>query len=338
MSVIRVGLIGYGYWGPNLLRNLRGNPSFKIVAIAEGRADKREQAGRVAPGATLYDRGEDLINAADVDAVVIATPIAYHYPLAKQALSLGKHVLCEKPLCTEIAEAEDLIETAAARNAVLMIDHTFLFTGAVQSIAQLCRSGELGKISYYDSIRINLGLFQPDVNVMWDLAPHDLAIIDYLIDEDPLHVEAHGYCHVNAGIPDIVYMTLYYPSNFIAHLNLSWMSPVKVRRTAVGGLKKMLVWNDLDKEEKIKIYNSGIAVQPEAVREVIIPSYRIGDVYSPRIPETEALAGVIGHFGAVIRGEANSIMDGEKGLRVVRSMVKAQQSMDETFARLGASV
>jgi predicted dehydrogenase len=337
MSVIRVGLIGYGYWGPNLLRNLQNHPGFKVVAIADGRSEKREKAARAAPGAALHDRGEDLIDAADVDAVVIATPVAFHHPLAKRALSLGKHVLCEKPLCTRVEDAEDLVETAAAKGVVLMIDHTFLFTGAVQTIASLCHSGELGKISYYDSIRINLGLFQPDVNVMWDLLPHDLAIIDYLVEQEPVHVEAQGYCHVNNGIPDIVYTTLYYPDNFIAHLNLSWMSPVKVRRTAVGGLKKMLVWNDLDKEEKIKIYNSGIAIQPEAVREVIIPSYRIGDIYSPRIPETEALGGVIAHFNAVIRGETKSIMDGEKGLRMVRTMVRAQERLNETFAKLAVS-
>jgi len=308
MSVIRVGLVGYGYWGPNLLRNFQNNPGFKVVAVADGRAEKRDKISRAAPDAAIYDRGEDLIDATDVDAVVIATQVGYHYPLAKRALSLGKHVLCEKPLCTRVEDAEDLVETAAANNAVLMIDHTFLFTGAVQTIAALCQSGELGKISYYDSIRINLGLFQPDVNVMWDLLPHDLAIIDYLIEEELVHVEAQGYCHVNNGVPDIVYATLYYPHSFIAHLNLSWMSPVKVRRTAVGGLKKMLVWNDLDKEEKIKIYNSGIAIQPETVREIIIPSYRIGDIYSPRIPDTEALAGVVAHFNSVIRSETKSII------------------------------
>src|SRR5579862_4013775 len=309
---IKLGLIGFGYWGPILLRNLMANPNFDVVAVAESRDDKRGELGQRFPSVVLHKDGNDLIDSAEIEAVVIATPVGTHYAFAVRALSQGKHTLVEKPLSGSVADAEELVALAERTKTTLMVDHTFLFTGAVQAIRNLYVDGELGHISYYDSIRVNLGLFQPDVNVLWDLAPHDLSIIDYLLEEEPYDVEATGYCHVNPGLPDIVYLTLHYPSNVMAHLNLSWMSPVKVRRVAIGGLEKMVVWDDLNKEEKIKVYNSGIDFRPSLERETVIPGYRIGDIFSPRISDREAVSGVIDHFnGEIVEREA-SLLSGAR--------------------------
>ncbi|MBY0430541.1 MAG: Gfo/Idh/MocA family oxidoreductase, partial [Rhodospirillales bacterium] len=272
--MIKIGIIGYGYWGPNLLRNFAGSQRFQVTAVADASEQRRQAALCLAPQVHLFDSGEELIRSGMVDAVAIATPVRYHYPLARLAIEHGKHVLVEKPMCDQVDHAEDLVARAAAAGVALMVDHTFLFTGAVQSIGELVKSGKLGKLSYYDSVRVNLGLFQPDVNALWDLAPHDLSILDYLMDEDPVHVEAGGHCHVNPMLPDIVYLTLHFASDAVAHFNLSWMSPVKVRRVAVGGSEKMVVWDDLDRDEKIRIYDTGIQVHPEDERAVIIPQYR----------------------------------------------------------------
>lgn len=334
--MIRVGLIGYGYWGPNLLRNLMASPDFDVVAVADGDGARRDAAAQMCPGAALAASGEEVIGRDDVDAVVIATPVGTHFPLTAQALEAGKHVLVEKPMCATVDEGQTLIDLAAGKGVTLMVDHTFLFTGAVQMLRELCRSGEIGRISYYDSMRINLGLFQPDVNVMWDLAPHDLSIMDFLLDEEPVDVEVSGYCHVNPGVPDIVYLTLHFPSDMVAHFNLSWMSPVKVRRTAIGGSDKMVVWDDLNQDEKVKIYNSGVEFQPEDQRRKIMPGYRIGDVLSPRVSQREALQGVVSHFAAVIGGREPSIMDGERGLRVVRTLERAQKILDQRLPEIAA--
>ena len=257
-------------------------------------------------------------------------------PWRANAIARGKHVLVEKPLCASSAEAEDLIARAATASVVLMVDHTFLFTGAVQSLAGIVSRGELGKLCYFDSTRVNLGLFQPDVNCLWDLAPHDLSIIDHLIDDELIDLDVSGYCHINHMRPDMVYLTLHYADNLVAHLNLSWMSPVKIRRFTIGGTAKMLIWDDLDQDQKIKVYDHGIEVQPEEQRSVLIPEYRIGDIFSPRIPRREALAGVAHHFLAVISGEAHSIMDGYKGLRIVRVLEAAQAKLDVNLREIEA--
>jgi predicted dehydrogenase len=329
-------LIGYGYWGPNLLRNLMASPEFEVTAVADGDAERRAAAARQCPSAVSLSTGADLLSRDDIDAVVIATPVASHFPLAQAALRSGKHVLVEKPMCSTAAEGDELVALAADRSCTLMIDHTFLFTGAVQMLNQLCRSGEIGRVSYYDSMRVNLGLFQPDVNVMWDLAPHDLSIMDFLLNEEPADIEVSGYCHVNPGVPDIVYLTLHFSSDMVAHFNLSWMSPVKVRRTAIGGSKKMVVWDDLNPEEKVKIYNSGVEFRPEEERRQIMPDYRIGDVLSPRVSPREALQGVVAHFAAVIGGRETSIMDGDRGLRVVRVLERAQEILDHRLPEIAA--
>jgi predicted dehydrogenase len=334
--VIKIALCGFGYWGPNLLRNFLFNSRFQVVAIAERRPEAHEAIRRLAPTVMLYEEAADAIRSSSVDAVAIATPVGSHYSLTRMALEAKKHVLVEKPLCASLDEAIEIVEIAERNNVTLMVDHTFLFHPAVQKIAQLTRSGELGTVSYYDGLRVNLGLFQPDVNVLWDLAPHDLSIIDHLFDEEPFHVQANGYCHLNPRLPDIAYVTLHFPSRMVAHLNLSWMSPIKVRRIAVGGSNKMVVWDDLDRDEPIRIYDSGISVLAEEDRPVIIPGYRVGDVHAPRLPQSEALAGVVEHFGAVIDGRSFSIMDGRKGLRIMRILDASQRSLDASLAGIDA--
>ena len=330
--MIKMAVCGFGYWGPNLLRNFSENAGFQVVAVADGRADRRAMAMKRNPSLRVMEDAFEAIDDPEIQAVAIATPVASHYPLVKRALEKGKHVLVEKPMCASADQAEELVEIAERNGVVLMVDHTFLFHPAVRKLGELVHSGSLGAISYYDGLRVNLGLFQPDVNVLWDLAPHDLSIINYLFGQDPIHVQANGYCHLNPRLPDIAYLTLHFPSRMVAHLNLSWMSPVKVRRTAVGGSAKMVVWDDLDREEPIRIYDSGISSLSEENRQVIIPGYRIGDVHAPRLPAGEPLAMVVEHFRKVIAGEEASIMDGRKGLQVVRTLEWAQRAMDSSLA------
>jgi len=332
--MIPAGLIGYGYWGPNLLRNLQLSGRFEVKGVAELERERLDLARRAAPGARCHADALELIERPDIAALVIASPVATHYPLARAALERGKHVLIEKPMCRLAEECQELIELAAARRLALMVDHTFLFTGAVQKLKELCSSGALGKVSYYDSLRVNLGLFQPDVNVLWDLAPHDFSILDFVLGAELVHVEATGHCHVNSNLPDVAYVTLHCAGGLIAHFNLSWMSPAKVRRVAIGGDRQMVVWDDLDRDEKIRIYDSGIRLHAPDERFAIVPGYRIGDIHSPRIPNTEALAGVVAHFADVIEGRAKPIMGGEHGLRVVRMLEAAQAALDASLARV----
>jgi predicted dehydrogenase len=331
VSIIKVGLCGHGYWGHNLLRTFSSDPHFDVLAVADIREGAREKAHRARSAIRLHEDASELVDDPRVDAVAIATPAATHFPLARRALLRGKHVLVEKPMCAGVAEGRELVALAEAGGVTLMVDHTYLFHGVVRKLRELLRNDSLGVVSYYDSLRVNLGLFQPDLNVLWDLGPHDFSIMDYLFDEDPLHIEATGYCHVNPHLPDIVYVTVHFASNMIAHFNLSWMSPVKVRRIAIGGSKRMAVWDDLNREEKLKIYDSGISFQLEEQRTHIMPSYRIGDIYSPRVSDCEPLAGVVTHFSNVIAGRERSIMDGRKGLRMVEMLEQAQSSLDASL-------
>lgn len=332
--MIRVGLIGYGYWGPNLARNLAANEKFEVAAIADSKPNARRSASLAFPRARILEDAEGVLSAIDVDAVVIATPVATHFGFAQEALNRGKHVLVEKPMCSSSAEAEELVAIAKRCRRVLMVDHTFLFTGAVQAMRKVVCSGDLGKICYFDSMRVNLGLFQQDVNCLWDLAPHDLSVINYLLDDEIVEIDASGYCHVNPMLPDIVYLTLHFARDTVAHFNLSWMSPVKIRRFMVGGTRRMLVWDDLDQDQKIKIYDSGIEFQPLAERATIIPDYRLGDIYSPRISRQEALGSLVDHFSKVIEESELSIMDGESGLKVVRTLEQAQAVLERSLMRV----
>lgn len=334
--MLRIGLIGFGYWGPNLLRNFQTFPGARVIAVADRRLERLERLKTAEPDIRLTADPADVINDPEIDAVAIATPVATHHPFARAAIEAGKHVLIEKPMTISADEAADLVERAERRGVTLMVDHTFLFNASVRYIRDLVRRGDLGEISYIDSLRVNLGLFQPDVNVLWDLAPHDLSIIDFILDQEPIHIEASGHCHVNAHLPDIAYLNLHFASNTVAHLNLSWMSPVKVRRMAIGGTKQMLVWDDLNMEEKVKIHACGIEFQPEEERSVIIPEYRIGDIHSPRIAKAEPLAGVVRHLCAVIRGDEPSVMDGRQGLRVVKTLEMAQAALDRNLGAVAA--
>ena len=332
--MLNVVLCGAGYWGRNLLRVLRENPGFDVRCIADASSEARASVERVAPGVRVVADAEDAIAEPGIDAVVIATPVATHHRLARHALDRARHVMIEKPICASAAEAGDLVARARLGGRTLMVDHTFLFHPAIQHLAGMVGRGELGAVSYYDSQRINLGIFQPDVNVLWDLAPHDLAILDALFHEEAAHVEASGHCHVNPGLPDLAFVTLHYPSGMVAHLNLSWMSPVKQRRIAVGGGARMAVWDDLNRDEPLKIYESGITVLPRDRRHVILPSYRVGDVSSPRLANREPLAGAVEHFRRAILGEEACRSPGEQGLRIVRALERAQAALDRSLAEV----
>jgi predicted dehydrogenase len=332
--MIRVGLIGYGYWGPNLARNLVSSRRFELVAIADTRPNSLTDANLRFPGGRVVGGADEILTGEGIDAVVIATPVATHFDFARTALIHGKHVLVEKPMCASVSEAEELAAIAQRCNRTLMVDHTFLFTGAVQMIRKVVESGQLGKICYFDSVRVNLGLFQEDVNCLWDLAPHDLSIINHLLDDKIVSIDIAGYCHVNPTLPDIVYMTLHYAHDTVAHFNLSWMSPVKIRRFIIGGTQRMLVWDDLEQDQKIRIYDSGIELHPQVERNMIIPDYRLGDIYSPRVSRQEALTGVVNHFADVISGVRASIMDAQSGLKVVRILEEAQAALERNLGHV----
>src|ERR1700733_101360 len=252
-NILRMGVIGYGYWGPNIVRNFHGQDRSRVVAVCDKSAKSLDRVRHAFPDVRTTNDSKEILNSSDIDAIAVVTPVWTHFELAKTALENGKHVFVEKPFTCTAAQAEELIELADRKNLKIMVDHTFLFTGAVKRMKQMIDDGTLGQLYYYDSTRVNLGLFQHDVNVIWDLAPHDLSIMDYLIKEKPEAVVATGERHLN-GVADIAFMTLYYPDNMIGHINVNWLSPVKVRTTLIGGEKKMLVWNDLEADEKLKVY------------------------------------------------------------------------------------
>lgn len=323
--MLRIGIIGYGYWGPNIVRNFVAQPDCEVVALCDQNVDALERASRAHPGIELCSDADELLTSTKIDAIAVVTPVSTHFKLAEKALLNGKHIFVEKPFTRTSVEAERLIELAEARNLVIMVDHTFLFTGAVTRIKELIDEGALGSLYYYDSTRVNLGLFQHDVNVVWDLAPHDLAIIDYLIGK-PEAVSATGGTHVN-GFEDLAYLTLYFPDQVIAHLNVNWLSPVKVRTTLIGGERRMLVWNDLAPDEKIKVYDKGINVNSQQDVHELLVSYRSGDMWAPRIKDTEALSVETRYFLDCISSGEKPFNDGAAGLRVVRMLEAADVSL-----------
>lgn len=332
--MIRLGICGFGYWGPTLLRAFSVAPGFHVTAISDPNPDAQSKMRELRPSAMIFADGIELIDSPEVDAVAIATPVSTHCALALHALKREKHVLLEKPMCASVEEGRELVAVAERMRRTLMVDHTYLFNAAVRKLKELKLSGALGKITYYDSLRVNLGLFQSDVNVLWDLAPHDYSIMDFILEEQPAEVEASGYCHVNSHLPDIAYITLHYRSNIIAHLNLSWISPVKARRVAFGGTNQMVIWDDLNPDEKLKVYNSGIEFHSEDERNILIPGYRIGDISSPRLSSHEPLTGVVEHFRSVIAGQEAPIADGRLGLRVVDLLERSQRALDASLGRV----
>ena len=324
--MLKFGVIGYGYWGPNIVRNLSALAESKVVAICDKRVQSLERAKRAYPGVRFTDNADEILNSTEIDAVAVITPVWTHFDLAEKALRNGKHVFLEKPFTATSDQALRLVELAESRNCTIMVDHTFLFTGAVRKIRQLVDDGTLGKLYYYDSTRVNLGLFQHDVDVLWDLAPHDLSIVDYVVGARAEAVIATGRSHLN-GHADVAYMTVYYPDNVIAHLNVNWLSPVKIRMTLIGGEKKMLVWNDLEVDEKIKVYDRGVKItNTEDVYQALV-SYRSGDMWAPKVEATEALQKELAYFTDCVEHNQRPFNDGMAGMRVVQMLEAAENSL-----------
>ena len=325
-DVVRFGVIGYGYWGPNIVRNLGSLPGACVSGVCDKNGNALRRASQAYPSLNLSSDSAELISSPLIDAIAVITPVWTHYGLAKAALENGKHVFVEKPFTSTVAQAEELIELAEKRNLKIVVDHTFLFTGAVRKIRQLIDDGTLGSLYYYDSTRVNLGLFQHDVNVIWDLAPHDLSIMDFLINARPEAVSATGQKHLN-GHEDVAFITVYFPERLIAHINVNWLSPVKVRTTLIGGEKKMLVWNDLDTDEKLKVYDKGVDIcSKEDVYELLV-SYRSGDMWAPQVEQVEALKIELQSFLDCITDNKPVVNDGRAGLQVVRMLEAASRSV-----------
>jgi predicted dehydrogenase len=324
---MKVAVIGTGYWGPNLIRNFFGADEIEAVVacdIDEARLAKMRKSFYGIETSSDYS---EVISRPDIDIVVIATPVSKHHEIAKKALAAGKHIWIEKPMTVSSAEAEELIEIAEQKGLKLFVDHTFIYTGAVRKMKEIVTSGRLGDIYYFDSVRINLGLFQHDVNVIWDLAPHDLSIADFLLEKQPLAVSAIGACHVGNGLEDIAYLTLQYENNLIAHFHVNWLAPVKIRKTLIGGTRSMIVYDDTDPSEKIKVYDKGIDVTTrEGVYDTLV-QYRTGDMLSPKLDQTEALAAGTRHFIDCILNDETPDTDGQAGLNVVRVLEASGESI-----------
>jgi predicted dehydrogenase len=331
--MLNVGIIGYGYWGPNLVRNFMANGETKVAMVADRAAPRLDKVRALYPGVAVTTSADELVADPRVDAVVVATPVDTHFDLAMAALQAGKHVWVEKPIASTSEQAQRLVDEAARRGLVLLVDHTFVYTGAVRKMHELIRTDAFGPVRYYDSTRVNLGLFQHDVNVLWDLAVHDLSIMSYVLDKAPVAVSATGLSHLPGQPEYAAFLTVFFGGDMIAHINVNWLSPVKIRRTLVGGGSQMIVYDDLETSEKIKLYDKGITVSetPEDVRKLLI-SYRTGDLWSPKVAETEALAVEVEHFAACVRGEAKPLTGGEAGLQLVRILEAANRSMRERGA------
>lgn len=326
--MVKIGLIGFGYWGPNLARNFNVNPEFELASICDFSPDRLETAGRFYPQVNLHNTVEDFFKNAELDAIAVATPVATHFELAKMALNTGRHVWLEKPMTEKVEQAEELIELAAQKNKVLHVDHTFVFTGAVRKIKEIIEKGELGDLIYYDSTRVNLGLFQQDVNVIWDLAPHDISIMDYLMPFEKLAVSATGSHYYGNGIVPKSLLTIYMKDDIVGHINVSWVSPVKIRQTLIGGSSKMVVYDDNHPSEKVKIYDKGVELDftKEELYHLKV-QYRVGDMYAPKLEDHEALAMATGHFAdCIIRG-AEPMTGGKAGLEVVKVLVASEESL-----------
>jgi predicted dehydrogenase len=324
-------MIGYGYWGPNLIRNFLKIRECQVVAIADLDPNRLETAKRLYPFVETTTSAQKVLEAREIDAVIIATPIATHYELAKEALRQDKHILIEKPLTITVAHAEELIRQAKRKRKILMVDHTFIYAGAVRKLRELIDSGELGELYYYDSVRVNLGLLQPDVNVLWDLAPHDFSIMAYLIDKEPVNVSAVGSSPVHWDgwrRESVAYVTVEFTGGLLAHFHLNWLSPVKVRRTLIGGSRRMAIYDHLDPDNQIKIFDKGVAVRASQERYQALVQYRTGDMRAPKVDQTEALEEVCRDFVRCVQTGERPLADGHAGLRVVQLLQAAQQSME----------
>lgn len=326
--MLRIGVIGYGYWGPNIVRNFNSASGAEVVMVSDMNTQiLKNKVNKLYPNIQTTTDDNELIANPDVDAVAIVTPVFTHFQIAKKALEAGKSIFVEKPFTYTAAEAEQLVNLAEKKKLKIMVDHTFLYTGAVRKIRQLIDDGILGHLYYFDSMRVNLGLFQHDVNVVWDLAPHDISIMDYVIGEQPPAVVATGAGHFGRGLEDIAYLTFYYDHNVIAHINVNWLSPVKVRTTLIGGEKKMLVWNDLDPDEKIKIYDKGVKIKTKEGQYNLLVDYRSGDMWAPKVEQTEALRLMAEQFVDYVQNDGKVINDGVAGLNNVKMLEAANKSL-----------
>src|SRR5436190_23246880 len=327
-SVLKIGVVGYGYWGPNIVRNFINAKGGTVVAVSDVNPNSQVRVRSLYPSLEVTGIADDILASPEIDAVAIVTPPLLHFPMAKTALENGKHVFVEKPFTCSTGEAEQLIELAERKHLRIMVDHTFLFSGAVRKIRELVDAGALGPLYYFDSTRVNLGLFQHDVSVVWDLAPHDLSIMDHVIRAKPEAVVATGGKHFN-GLADMAFITVFFPGNMIAHINVNWLSPVKVRTTLIGGKDKMLVWNDLEPDEKIKVYDKGVDItNGQGVYDLLV-RYRSGGVWAPKVDQTEALKLELGYCADCIMKDQVPFNDGAAGLRVVRLLEAAENSLKE---------
>jgi predicted dehydrogenase len=326
--MMNLGVIGVGYWGPNIIRNAYANKRFNVSVCADKKDDRLKYIASFYPTIRTTRDYKEIIHDPDIDAVAICTPVFSHHEIALAALKAGKHILIEKPMTSTAAQAEELINLAEQKNLTILVDHTFLFTGAVRKIKELVESKEIGDIYYFDSVRVNLGLFQHDVNVVWDLAPHDISIMDHVINRKAESITATGSDHLGNGLEDVAYVTVFYPDNIIGHIHVNWLSPVKIRQTQISGSKKMIVWDDNSPSEKVKVYDKGIEVikTTDQIYDTLI-QYRTGDMYCPKIPQTEALAQEIEHFADCIEKGLKPISDGTSGWRVVQMLENADKSI-----------
>jgi predicted dehydrogenase len=312
-----------------LVRNFSSNEHANVKLVIDGRPERLSLIKKNYPNIEVSSDVNDAFNNKEIDAIVIATPVFTHYEFAKKAIESGKHVLIEKPMTAKVSEAEELIELAIKNNSLLMVDHTFLYTGAVLKMKELIKGEHIGKPQYFDSTRINLGLFQPDVNVLWDLAPHDISILNFLIDEQPISVNATGISHTHNGIENIAYLTVNYSTDFIAHFNCSWTSPVKLRTMLIGGDKKMLLFNDLEPSEKIKIYDTGYSHKTDEEKNRILVDYRAGDIFLPKVDNKEALSLMANDFIQSILNNKKPVSDMYSGLNVIKILEAAQLSIKQ---------
>jgi predicted dehydrogenase len=334
--LINIALVGYGYWGPNLARVFSSQKDCKLVSICEKTKDRAELAALHFPNAKVTERYQDLLNDPSIHLILIATPVSSHFQLAKDAILAGKDVFVEKPLTHSISEATELVQLAETHKRILAVDHTFIYTGAIQEIKRLLDTGSLGEILYFDSVRINLGLFQHDVNVVYDLAAHDLAILFHLIQASPIAIQAMGACHSGNDIENIGYIHLEFPNNFVAHLHLNWLAPVKIRRTLIGGTKKMIVYDDMEPSEKVKVYDKGIVLKEGDTHSLhkVLVDYRTGDMIAPKLPHKEALVTEAEHVVSCVKNRTKPLTDGIAGLRVVQVLESSQISIKNKGMRI----
>ena len=329
---MKVAVIGYGYWGPNLVRNFSWLEGVDVKYVCDLDKNRLKKVQALFPNVSIITTDyQQVLDDPEITAVAIATPVNSHFALSEAALLAGKHVLIEKPMTDNVADAERLIALSKEKNRILMVDHTFLYTGAVAKIKELVETSQIGEVLYFDSVRVNLGLFQNDVNVIWDLAPHDLSIMRYIIDKNPVSVSAVGVSHVKDTLENIAYITVFYEDSTFAHFHVNWLSPIKVRQIMIGGSQKMIVYDDMENTEKIKVYDSGVELKPDdkdALYNTLV-QYRTGDMFAPKLDQTEALKKECQHFVDCINTSTQPISNGEFGLDIVRMLAAAQESIEQ---------